>query len=99
MLADELGFDGLWAVDHESSCHTTPTRCIRSAGLPRCAADGAVSALLSPNYELMTTLTWVAGMTERIGLGTSVAVLPIRNALLNARQLSGLRSLLGGRLA
>ena len=58
----------------------------------------AVSALLSPNYEMMTTLCWVAGFTSRIKLGTAVAVLPIRNTVANARQLSTLDVYSGGRV-
>jgi probable F420-dependent oxidoreductase len=57
-----------------------------------------VSALLSPNYEMMTTLTWVAGFTERIRLGTAVAVLPIRYAVHNARALATLDVYSGGRV-
>jgi probable F420-dependent oxidoreductase len=60
--------------------------------------DDAVSGLLSPNYEMMTTLTWVAGFTERVKLGTSVAVLPIRNAVANARHLATLDVYSGGRV-
>ena len=57
---------------------------------PAKIGDDAVSGLLSPNYEMMTTLTWVAGFTERVQLGTAVAVLPIRNAVHNARALATL---------
>ena len=65
---------------------------------PAAIADDAVSGLLSPNYEMMTTLTWVAGFTERVKLGTAVAVLPIRNAVANARQLATLDVYSGGRV-
>jgi probable F420-dependent oxidoreductase len=47
---------------------------------------------------MMTTLTWVAGFTERIKLGTAVAVLPIRNAVQNARILATLDVYSGGRV-
>jgi probable F420-dependent oxidoreductase len=65
---------------------------------PADIADDAVSNLLSPNYELMTTLTWVAGFTKRAKLGTAVAVLPIRNTVANARQLATLDVYSGGRV-
>src|SRR5262249_30675630 len=42
--------------------------------------------------------TWVAGLTERVKLGTAVAVLPIRNAVANARQLATLDVYSGGRV-
>src|SRR4029077_7481153 len=57
-----------------------------------------VAALLSPNYEMMTTLAWVAGFTTRIKLGTGIAVLPIRNAVHNARALATLDIYSGGRV-
>jgi len=60
--------------------------------------DDAVSGLLAPNYEMMTTLTWIAGFTDRIKLGTAVAVLPIRNAVHNARALATLDVYSGGRV-
>jgi probable F420-dependent oxidoreductase len=65
---------------------------------PASIEDDAVSDLLAPNFELMTTLAFVAAVTERIKLGTAVAVLPIRNPLLNARQLASVDRYSGGRL-
>ena len=68
------------------------------ARIPTDIADDAVSGLLSPNYEMMTTLAWVAGFTSRVKLGSAVAVLPIRNAMANARQLATLDIYSGGRV-
>lgn len=61
-------------------------------------SDGAIAAELAPNFEQMTTLSWVAGFTERIGIGTAVTVLTNRSAVLHARQLATLDLLSGGRL-
>jgi probable F420-dependent oxidoreductase len=95
--ADEAGFNGLWGVDHMVMPHHTDS--LYTLGRqPSPIADDAVSGLLSPNYELMTTLSWVAGFTERVKLGTAVAVLPIRNTLANARQLASLDVYSGGRV-
>lgn len=49
-------------------------------------------------YEALTTLAYVAGLTHRIRLGTSVLVLPQRNAILAAKQIATLDNLSGGRL-
>lgn len=49
-------------------------------------------------YEALTTLAYVAGRTERVRLGTSVIVVPQRNAVLLAKELSTLDDLSGGRL-
>ena len=49
-------------------------------------------------YESLVTLTWVAAHTDRIRIGTSVLVLPMRNAVLAAKQLATLDALAPGRL-
>jgi probable F420-dependent oxidoreductase len=95
--AEAAGFDGLWGVDHLVMPHHTDSQYTLGRA-PAAIADDAVSDLLSPNYELMTTLTWVAGFTDRVKLGTAVAVLPIRNAVANARQLATLDVYSGGRV-
>jgi probable F420-dependent oxidoreductase len=95
--AEEAGLDGLWGVDHIVMPHHTDSKYTLGRN-PADIADDAVSQLLAPNYEMMTTLCWVAGFTSRIKLGTSVAVLPIRNAVFNARQLATLDVYSGGRV-
>lgn len=47
-------------------------------------------------YEPVITLTWAAAGTERIGLGTSVLVLPYRHPLHLAKELASLDRLSGG---
>lgn len=97
ITAEQLGFDSLWAIDHlVMPQHTDSDYTLGRK--PAKIADDAVSGLLSPNYEMMTTLTWVAGFTERVRLGTAVAVLPIRNAVHNARALATLDVYSGGRV-
>lgn len=49
-------------------------------------------------YEAITTLSYLAGKTESIKLGTSVIVAPLRNAVLVAKQLATLDVLTEGRL-
>jgi probable F420-dependent oxidoreductase len=52
----------------------------------------------APFYEPFTTLSWLAGVTERIGLGTTVLIVPYRHPLLVARMAANLNQLSGGRL-
>jgi len=53
----------------------------------------------SPNfYDPVLTLTWAAAYTRRVGLGTSVLVLPMRHPLPLAKELATLQNLSGGRL-
>lgn len=49
-------------------------------------------------FEPFTTLSWLAGITTRVRLGTTVIVLPYRHPLLVARMAANLNELSGGRL-
>ena len=49
-------------------------------------------------YDPVLTLTWAAAFTKRIGLGTSVLVLPMRHPLPLAKELPTLQNLSEGRL-
>ncbi|WP_410670726.1 LLM class flavin-dependent oxidoreductase [Amycolatopsis sp. cmx-4-68] len=52
----------------------------------------------APFYEPFTTLSWLAGVTDRVRLGTTVLVVPYRHPLLVARMAANLDALSGGRL-
>ncbi|TMR07213.1 LLM class flavin-dependent oxidoreductase [Nonomuraea turkmeniaca] len=52
----------------------------------------------APFYEPFTTLAWLAGVTDRIALGTTVLIVPYRHPLLVARMAANLNDLSGGRL-
>lgn len=52
----------------------------------------------APFYEPFTTLAWLAGITRRVRLGTTVLVAPYRHPLLTARMAANLGRLSGGRL-
>ncbi|MGK5675081.1 TIGR03619 family F420-dependent LLM class oxidoreductase [Micromonospora sp. URMC 106] len=51
----------------------------------------------APFYEPFTTLAWLAGLTDRIRLGTTVLVMPYRHPLLTARMAANLNEVSGGR--
>jgi probable F420-dependent oxidoreductase len=46
-------------------------------------------------YEPFATLSWIAGWTERIALGTSIVVLPLHNPILVAKQVATAQLLSG----
>src|SRR6266540_1046529 len=52
----------------------------------------------APFYEPFTTLSWLAGMTRELRLGTTVLIAPYRHPLLVARMAANLADLSGGRL-
>lgn len=90
--AEKLGFSSLWASDHIVVPYELQTR------YPG-RADGRFPVRPHwPFYEPISLLQFVAGITERIALGTSVLVVPMRNPLLTAKQLASLDVLSGGRL-
>lgn len=49
-------------------------------------------------YESLVTLTWLAAQTSTIRIGTSILVLPMRDAILAAKQIATLDDLTGGRV-
>jgi probable F420-dependent oxidoreductase len=50
-----------------------------------------------PFFDPFMTLTWLAGQTSRVKLGTTVCVLPYRHPLLLARMVANLDQFSGGR--
>ncbi|MGG2462388.1 TIGR03619 family F420-dependent LLM class oxidoreductase [Streptomyces sp. RGM 3693] len=79
--AEELGYAGVWLPDH-----LLPPG---PYGRPPEGYGGV--------YEALTTLGYLAAATERITLGTSVLIAPLREPLLLARQSATLARLSGGR--
>jgi probable F420-dependent oxidoreductase len=49
-------------------------------------------------YDPLVTLGWLAGRTERIGLGTSIVILPLHNPMHLAKEAATLQELSRGRL-
>jgi probable F420-dependent oxidoreductase len=92
-MADELGYDSVWCNDH--------------LALPSGQGDGAVEPAYATAYgqqrgqsiyEPLIVLAYLAAVTRRVLLGTSVYLLPLRNPLLAARQAVSLDRLSEGRL-
>ncbi|MEA3218101.1 MAG: hypothetical protein QOJ19_4257 [Acidimicrobiia bacterium] len=95
--AEEAGFDGLWAVEHLA----VPQEMVSAYTLgrrPAVVASEAVRATMGLNLEMATTLAVAAAVTSRVRLGTGVAVLPLRNPILNARQIASVDLYSGGRV-
>jgi probable F420-dependent oxidoreductase len=59
--------------------------------------DHAAADDYGRTYESITTLAWLAGQSSTVKLGISVVVVPMRNAVLLAKQLATLDALSKGR--
>jgi probable F420-dependent oxidoreductase len=78
-LAEELGFDSVWATEHII------------VGPEAIDPYGRV-------YDPLVTLGWIAGWTARIGLGTSIVLVPLHNPIHLAKEVATLQELSGGRV-
>jgi probable F420-dependent oxidoreductase len=89
---EEAGYDSIWVSD----------RTVFPADLPERYPDMYGPGRSNPDaqnvLEALTTLTFVAGMTQTARLGISVLVLPFRDPVLNAKMITTLDVLSGGRV-
>jgi probable F420-dependent oxidoreductase len=88
--AEELGFASVWVNDH--------------VVLPSAPSSGEAAYVARYGeqqgqhlYEPLITLAYLAAATERVMLGTSVYLLPLRHPVLVAKQVVSLDVLSGGR--
>lgn len=88
--AEELGYDGLW-VGERSLYPLDPKA-------PYPAGSGVLPEVFKTNLDPLDTLSFVAGQTSRIAVGTSVLNLPWYSPVLLARRLTTLDVLSNGRL-
>lgn len=91
--ADKLAFDALWVHDY-----LVWTRELDRTHISCGRAEMVDESTLPRFHESLTTLAYLAGITSRIRIGTSVLVLPFRDPVIAARQLANLDNLSNGRL-
>ena len=89
--AEALGFESLWCGDHIllPTTGTNQYPYTADGSFPR---DARVSFL-----ETLSVLCYVAAVTERIRLGSTVIILPYRNPIVQAKVFATLDVLSGGR--
>ena len=90
--AEAAGFESLWTAEHVvwPTSYDSPYPYSRSGKMP-----GEESA---PLPDPIVWLTWVAAHTQTIRLATGILILPQRNPLVTAKELSTLDQLSGGRV-
>ncbi len=89
---EEMGYDSVWVSDHIVFPLGVESR------YPYADSGDFPLPAAVPWLEPVTTLTFVAGVTSRVRLGTSILVLPYRNPVVNAKALGNLAVLSGDRL-
>jgi len=87
-----LGFDSIWFADH-----IVIPRNVASA-YPYAVDGGSTFNPDGPFHEVLSTLTYLAGCTEKIRLGPNVLIVPYRPPIFTAKLLTMLDVLSGGRL-
>ncbi len=90
--AEALDFDSVWASDHI----IIPPRV--TSTYPGSATGLFPDYWLERYFEPMAVLNYVSGCTERVQLGTSVLILPMRNPIEVAKEIAGADVLSGGRI-
>ena len=90
-LAEELGFESLWPVEHVVMPAHYESR------YPY-AKSGRMPIPEAPIPDPLTWNTWVAATTSRIALGTAMLILPQRNPVVLAKTVASLDVLSGGRV-
>ena len=83
---EEMGYDEIDVFDHVVM------------GYPLEGRESGPYPANMPILEALITLGYIAAVTERVGLGTEVLVLPQRQPTLVAKQVSTLDTLSGGRV-
>ena len=84
--AEAHGFDSLWVSDHVVMPRAHSTR------------HGAPFKVEEAFLEPLTTLAFLAAVTDRVELGVSVLVVPMRQPVLHAKIMASIDHLAGGRL-
>jgi len=90
VTAERLGYHVLWTAEHIIFPPTISTHYPYGGRFPYPVTD--------PILDIVATLSYVAALTSRIRLGSSVLVLPTRNPIVLAKELASLDVLSDGRV-
>ena len=89
---EELGYDYILAGDHVALPVVPESRYVGSStGVAEFTSETDI-------YESLTVISYLAGITRHVRLGVAVQVIPYRNPVLNAKMISTLDALSGGRI-
>src|SRR3989442_12034323 len=89
--AEGLGFESLWCAEH-------PIMPVRSTSRFPGSADGVIPESYSHFIDPFVALARASGVTTTLKLGTGITLVPERNPLLLAKEISTLDLFSGGRV-
>jgi alkanesulfonate monooxygenase SsuD/methylene tetrahydromethanopterin reductase-like flavin-dependent oxidoreductase (luciferase family) len=91
--AEALGYDAVWIMDHIHNSHERHTQYPVGMGSHRDPSN-----TLEPNqFETIASLSYLAGMTEKIEFGVGVMAVPLREPIVLAKEIASFDALAGGR--
>jgi probable F420-dependent oxidoreductase len=90
--AEQAGADDLWVPDHTALVEGA------ASSYPFSTTGEFFTPADEPWFDWVVTLSYLAGVTSRVGLGVSVAVVPHRQPVILGKQLATLDQLAGGRI-
>lgn len=101
--AEEIGFHAVWIADHvvfpDASEVEHPLKYNSNTGRENDNVDDVHNVRSDdPVFEALSTMSYLAGITERVKIGVGVLVIPYRNPVLAAKMLATIDVLSGGRV-
>ena len=96
--AERSGFSSFWLGDHVVLFGAYPESPYPYAGVNPSWGDPPIPDPRLPLYEPVTGMCWAAAATTRIEIGSSIIILPQRNPVVLAKELSTLDEYSGGRV-
>ncbi|TAL02616.1 MAG: LLM class F420-dependent oxidoreductase [Rhodospirillaceae bacterium] len=90
--ADELGYDSVWLGEHL----VFPSKIVSQ--YPYGDPNVGPPLTTTPLFDPLITLTYIAAKTQRIQLGTSVYIAPLRHPVVVAKLVASLDAFAGGRV-
>jgi len=96
--AEKAGFASFWVGDHLVLFGAYPESPYPYAGVNPAWGDPPIADPRLPLYEPVMAMAWAAAATETIEIGSSILILPQRNPVVLAKELSVLDEFSGGRV-
>jgi probable F420-dependent oxidoreductase len=94
--AERAGFDSYWLGDHIVLFDEYPGSTYPYKG--EMFGDPPMPDPRVATYDPLMGMCWAAAATETIGIGSSIVIVPHRNPVILAKQVSGLDEFSGGRV-